>query len=152
MADRFQEGRRAKIRLIIESRLDQVYLAGLAVRGICSCVLLDEVEGYQIEVAVVEAVNNAIKHAYHGEPGHEVEVTIALTPDQITFQVCDQGKPMNSIKVSGLNFDSRDLQSLPEEGMGLHIMRSVMEEVRYETAGGRNVLTLSRRLKRPKGT
>ena len=152
MADRFHEGRSAKIRLLMESRLDQVFLAGLAVRGICSYAHLTEIEGYQIEVAVVEAVNNAIKHAYRQQPGHEVEVAITLTPDRITFQVCDQGEPMNSPISSGLDFDPRDIQNLPEKGMGLQIMTSVMDEVRYDTVGGRNVLTLSRSLKGLKAT
>lgn len=152
MADRFEEGKNAKIRLLIESRLDHVFLASLAVRGICSYANLTEVECYQVEVAVVEAVNNAIKHAYRGEPGHEVEVAITLSPDRITFQVCEQGDFMKLPGSSGLNFDPRDIQNLPEEGMGLQIMRSVMDEVRYETTGGRNVVTLSRNLKGRKVT
>jgi serine/threonine-protein kinase RsbW len=152
MGDRFQEGRSAKIRLLMESRLDNVYLASLAVRGICSQANLTETECYQVEVAVVEGVNNAIKHAYRGKPGHEVEVVITLSPDQISFQVSDQGNFMKLPGFSGADFDPGDIQNLPEAGMGLQIMRSVMDEVRYETAGGRNVLTLSRNLKGPKVT
>ena len=43
-------------------------------------------------------------------------------------------------------FDPTDVANLPEGGMGLHLIHSVMDEVRYHSEGGRNALTMRRRL------
>ena len=87
-----------KIRLIIDSRLENVSLAGGAVRGIADTLSMDMTARYQLELCVVEAVNNAIKHAYHCQAGHTVEVDILLYPDSLTFKICDSGESYESDK------------------------------------------------------
>jgi serine/threonine-protein kinase RsbW len=140
----------AIIKLTIESKLENVRLIGGAVRGIASALSIDEISSYHIELCIVEAVTNATKHAYSFEAGHSVEVTVLLFPNRITFQVCDQGKSLDSVKVRPLEFDPRKIESVPENGMGLFIMHSLMDEVSYKTENGLNILTMSKRLEKQK--
>ena len=137
-----------KIKLIIDSDLSHVFLIGLAIHRICLEISLSEVEAYQVEVCVVEAVNNTIKHAYGNEKEHEVEVLIDLNPEQVTFHVCDTGVTMTAGEKPSLEFDPDDRDSFPEGGMGLFIMHEVMDEVRYSSSQGRNVLAMTRHLVR----
>ncbi len=136
------------IRLAIDSSLEYVFLIGLCVRGICSYLPFDEVTAYQVEVSVVEAVNNAVKHAYKNQAGHDVEVLISLFEDRIVFEVCDVGRSMDSerIPTSTIDFDPNRMEKLPEGGMGLHIIRSTMDSVEYRKTERRNVLTMSKLL------
>lgn len=141
--------RTRSIRLTIDSCLEDVFLLGLATRAICSYAPLNQLTTYQIETCVVEAINNCIKHAYQNLPGNSVEVVISLFIDRITFQVCDYGKSMEiedfeKQKRKELDFDPDVLEQLPEGGMGLYVIRSVMEQVEYCSAGGRNVLTMTK--------
>jgi len=48
----------------------------------------------------------------------------------------------------GLDYDPDDLASLPEGGMGLYLLHSLMDHVDYVSRDGRNVLTLERRFRR----
>jgi len=137
-----------KIKLIIDSDLSHVFLVGFSVNRICLEIPLSEVEAYQVEVCVVEAVNNTIKHAYGNEKGHEVEVLIDLDSERITFQICDTGVAMKAGKKPSLEFDPDDRENFPEGGMGLFIMHEVMDEVSYSSSRGRNVLALTRHLVR----
>ena len=132
------------IKLVIDSNLEVVFLAGLAVRAFCSHVPLSEVAVYQVELSVVEAINNAIKHAYGNEKGHEVEILVSLYLNRLTFEIRDSGRPLDPSHAPTMNFDPNDLDALPESGMGLHIMQSVMDRVEYSRCGERNVLTLSK--------
>jgi len=136
------------IKLIIESKLENVPLIGGAVRGIASALSLDDVSGYHLELCVVEAVTNVTKHAYKLEAGNSVELNILLFPDRITFQVCDRGKSLDPAKVRLLRFDPQKREMLPESGMGLFIKHALMDEVYYETESGLNVLTMSKYLRR----
>lgn len=139
------------VHLTIDSQFKNVFLVGLAVRGICSYLPLNETDVFQAEVCVVEAVNNVIKHAYNGESGHDVDVIISLHPNRVAFQICDSGKTFELKKeVATMNFDAKNIETLPESGIGLHIIHAVMEDVTYETLTGRNILTMSKRFS--KGT
>ncbi|MEL6820563.1 MAG: ATP-binding protein [Calditrichota bacterium] len=132
------------ITLSIDSSLENVPLIGTAVNRICSLTPLSEVEAYQTELCVVEACNNAIKHAYENKSGNLVEVEVHLGINHITFDICDKGKVMKMRDTPNLDYDIEDLNQVPEGGMGLFIIHSVMDEVNYGHIHGRNVLRLAR--------
>ncbi len=141
------ESSRANIRTIhlsIDSRLENVALVGLAVRGIVSGTSFSEVEIHHIEVSVVEAVNNAVLHAYRSEPGHTVEVTLFLHPDRVECTVTDTGVPMEGLKKDQPDDDPADRRNLVEGGRGLAIIRAAMDEVAYGSRGGRNVVKMTK--------
>jgi serine/threonine-protein kinase RsbW len=137
------------IRLVLDSRLENVVLVGGAVRGIADTLSMDGTTRYLLELCVVEAVNNAIKHAYHTEAGHLVEVEIRCDPDRLTFKICDTGESLIPAAVAPFCFNPLNVEALPERGMGIFILNNVMDEVRYETISGRNILTLVKYLKPP---
>ena len=134
------------IRMMIESRLENVALIGGAVRGIAEVLSVDSICCYHLELCVVEAVTNVIKHAYHSEAGHSVELEILIRPDRLTFKVIDSGESMDISKISSLQFDPSKVEMLPERGMGTFILKSLMDEMSYDIVKGRNVLTMSKHL------
>jgi serine/threonine-protein kinase RsbW len=123
------------IKLTIESRLENVFLVGLAVKGICGHIRLSSEETYNMELCVVEAINNAIEHAYSSRPGHDVELTVRLDPNQIRFQVCDKGKSLTALRLQTPEIDAT-------HGRGLYIIHTLMDEVTYHTSQGTNTLTM----------
>ena len=135
--------RRGTITLAIESRLQDVFLIGLAVNKICSAIPLPDDDVYQLELCVVEAVNNSIEHAYSSEEGHRVEVVTTVDPERIEFQICDSGASMDFDEAHARS-TTQDL--LSEGGRGLMIMQSFMDEISYTRVGDQNVLTMSKLL------
>jgi len=77
--------RAGTVRLAIDSRIDQVHMIGWAVRGVCAAIAMSEKDAYQVELCIVEAVNNAIEHAYASEAGHEVSVVVSVAGGRITL-------------------------------------------------------------------
>ncbi|MDY6845287.1 MAG: ATP-binding protein [Thermodesulfobacteriota bacterium] len=134
------------VKLTIDSVLENVSLIGIATNAICSSIVDNKEEVYQMELCVVEAVNNCIEHAYKNKSGHEVEVIIELNLDNIIFKVCDTGENMEPGKVSEFSFNPDDIASLPEGGMGLFLIHQIMDEVSYENIGKRNILTMTKEL------
>lgn len=133
-----------RIKLIIDSNLDNVPLVGTSINKLCSTLALSEVECCEIEVCVVEAVNNSIIHAYGRGKGYEVEVVFSIYRDQIVIEIKDKGKSIKKLTQPTLDFDPKDRQNLPVGGMGLFIINKVMNEVRYITDKGVNTLTLTK--------
>lgn len=136
------------IQMTIESRMENVPLVGAAVRGLLGGLGWEELEGYRMELCVVEAITNAIKHSYAGAPGREVTVSLRLGPEAVEIEISNEGTgiPPGCLERRDLDYDPRDVQSLPSSGMGIYIMRSIMDEVLYSEDGGRNTLRLVKRL------
>ncbi len=131
-----------QIRMSIDSRIENVGLVGLAVSRLSTLTPISEVGRYQIELCAVEAVTNAIVHAYGREPGHEVEVDVCLDEQKIVLRISDRGSPMRFEKRTRLDFDCHDLSSVPEHGMGLRLINQSMSDVFYEVDDGRNTMTM----------
>jgi serine/threonine-protein kinase RsbW len=134
----------SRIRLTIDSNLDNVPLVATTVTRLCSLVTFSDVESYQVELCVVEAVNNAIKHAYLKEGGHEVDVIFTIYENKLMIDISDSGKAMGEMKKPCLDFDPYDIKNLPESGMGLFIIDSMMDEWNYKSQHGKNVLTMTK--------
>ena len=133
--------------ITIPSEVEHVFLVGWTINKVCLECGLDELAAYQAELAVVEAVNNAIEHAYHGEPDHTVEIEILVEAERLVFRVAESGKAFDPGAIAAISATAAAAE-LEEGGRGIAIMRAVMDELRYQSVGGRNVLTLVRRLAR----
>ena len=140
----------SRIELSIDSRLEQARLVAAAVRGIAADLHLDRAEAYRIETAVVEALNNAILHAYGNRPGQRVGIAIDVADDALTIEVSDSGPPLPQLASGTTSVSPAAQPDLSEHGRGWAIMRAWMDDVCYVRRGALNVVRLRKQLaKRP---
>jgi serine/threonine-protein kinase RsbW len=138
-----------RLQLVIESRLGNVALVGVAIRSSCLAVGMDESAAAEVELAVVEVVNNCIEHAYGRSEAGQVTVLLEIADGTLQIKVSDRGRQMPAgllADAAHLDFDPTDIANLPEGGMGLALVKQLMPDVRYESNAGTNVLTMIRRL------
>ena len=126
-------------------RFDSLAAIGEYVTRAAEAAGLDARSVQGVELAVDEACSNIIEHAYGGEGRGDIEVTYRIDGDGLTVLLRDYGSPFNPDGVP-----EPDLQAPLEErdagGLGLHFMRQLMDQVRFEfTAGAGNVLTMVKR-------
>lgn len=137
------------IGLEIESRPECIELLSRALCSVCQ-LALPAAEIAKINLAMVEAVNNAVEHAYHGEPGHPVRVELELAPDRLGLRVRDRGQPMTPGRLEAVaefvEPDPEDPETWSLRGRGLFIIRNCMDTVEYEVRDGVNTLSMTRLL------
>lgn len=136
------KARPQEIQLVTESSLDNLSLLSVAVRALAESLSLSQVDAYQIELCAVEAVTNAIIHAYGRRPGNPIQLIFAVYPEKLALMVCDEGQEMDRAAIPSIDFDVVDLQQLPESGMGLFLIHRIMDEVTYISRRGKNILTM----------
>ena len=88
-----------------------------------------------------EAFNNVVVHGYRDRADGMVDVEAEMTRDQITLRVIDGGAEVDFATIR-----EPDLEMLPESGMGVFMMRALVDEMSY-AAGELNVLTLTKRVR-----
>lgn len=101
----------------------------------------------EMEIGVVEAMTNIVKHGYGSSEHGVIEVSYSLSAGVITIELRDQGKPISSEMLFGsddavFDFDPQDIDSLPESGMGMALMRNTFDQIDYESANGSNLLRM----------
>lgn len=106
-----------------------------------------EQEIHDFVLAVDEALTNVIKHGYQNQPGRPIEVDIRSISDPkrgegLEIVIRDYGRqpPLDSIQ-------SRDLDDVRPGGLGVHIIRSIMHEARYEHAEGGGLRLVMRKFR-----
>jgi len=139
--------RTGEITLSIESQFENVFLIGLAVNKIASFIPVSKQAAFEMEIAVVEAVNNAIEHAHRHQRGKRVTVRLNLLSDRIQFTVVDRGVELDFKALMGTSAGIENADEI-ERGRGLKIIDALMDEVRYERKGETNQITLVKYLNR----
>jgi sigma-B regulation protein RsbU (phosphoserine phosphatase) len=88
-----------------------------------------------------ELLNNIISYAYSDEDEHDIEIKIVLSEDHLTVSITDDGIPFNPFDV-----EKPDTELSLEErrigGLGVHLVREVMDKVSYQRRIDKNVTTL----------
>lgn len=97
----------------------------------------------RIVLSAVEATTNIIRHAYGGEPGQRITIQFRELEDGLECEFLDAGK---NVLPEGLVEKARG--ELDSGGLGVRMMQSCMDELRYEVrpeGGARLVLRKRRR-------
>ena len=96
---------------------------------------------YSIQLATDEGVSNIIEHAYGGNSNAKIELNCVFENNKLTITLLDHGKSFDISKVETPDVKT-DLSNRKIGGLGIYLMRKLMDEVRYEATKTGNVLTL----------
>ena len=104
-----------------------------------------EKEIYSLQLAADEAATNIIEHAYDGVSDADFDITCEMRGDTLVITMHDTGMPFDPSSVKQPNLKA-NLADREIGGLGVYLMRKLMDEVRYE-ANSRtgNLLTMTKR-------
>ncbi len=133
--------------LFLDSRLEQLSLLAVAVRAVCHETPLADDTIDRVELALVEAVTNVIKHGYAGAPDQPITVRVELFDDRLVLTIEDQGTPippelLEAVAASGPPAPTLDPSTWPESGMGLGLIAAAADALAYAPSAGTNRLGL----------
>ncbi len=99
---------------------------------------------YSLQLAADEAASNIIEHAYGGESDASLFVTCDMKGGEIVITMRDTGKSFNPKSVREPDLKS-DLSERQIGGLGVYLMRKLMDTVKYESTRAGNLLTMTKR-------
>ncbi len=97
-----------------------------------------------VQLAVEEAVTNTIQHGYRGTSG-TIAIRIETTPHHITVEITDDAPAFNPLLVPEPD-TSADLKDRQVGGLGIFLIRQVMDEVTYRYEQNKNILVLEKKI------
>jgi anti-sigma regulatory factor (Ser/Thr protein kinase) len=96
----------------------------------------------KLALALEEAVANAINHGLPGSPPPpHIKVRLEIAPGFVIAEVIDNGQPFDPTGAPAPDL-SLPLEERQPGGLGIHLMRELMDGLDYRRSGNRNILRL----------
>ena len=112
---------------------------------VCETVGVDMSTTMSLNLALEEAVVNVMNYGYPaGQVGH-IEVKALANEMTLTFVISDDGIPFDPTAKSEVD-TTLSVEQRPIGGLGIHLVRTIMDSINYERTRGRNILTLRKKL------
>ena len=132
-----------ELSLTIANRLDELEGVAAQIDAFCAAHGLSSDIAYAFNLALDEVITNVISYAYAGSREHEIDIRLRRSPGLLIAEVADDGRPFSPLDVPPPDLDA-PIEDRPIGGLGLHIVRAMMDLVEYRRQAGRNVLTLTK--------
>ena len=110
---------------------------------------LTEDEVANIQLVLDEMVINVIRHGYEdlGDCNlHRISITLELTADRLTIQLKDTARAYDPRQAPPPRFDL-PIEERGPGGLGVHIVKSIMDTMEYRRERGQNIVTMTKNLK-----
>ncbi|NTV93743.1 MAG: ATP-binding protein [Chlorobiaceae bacterium] len=127
----------AEIRYV---RLASLTAAKVAEIFSASFTAADNADGFchAFELSVSEAFTNAVRYAVSSDQENMVTINFKGDRNRLTVSVSDSNPPFDP------EFPSPDINSYPESGFGLLLIRRLMDTVTYTREDGRNLISMTK--------
>ena len=127
--------------LVVPARGDQLAVIADFIIECARKAGMNERAVYQTQTAVDEACANIIYHAYEYEGQGPIELYCETMPHLLRIILVDHGAPFDPTAVPDPKVDA-PLDDRREGGLGLFLMRQLMDQVRHEFTHDANVLEM----------
>ena len=132
--------------LVLSNDIQQVPRLNDFVQEVCADVHAPAPLAMQLQLAVEEAVVNVINYAYPPDTTGDVNIETIASDTQIQFIISDSGTPFDPTQQPDAD-TSLSAQQRPIGGLGIFLVRQIMDTVAYRHDGTHNILTLTKTLK-----
>ena len=101
-----------------------------------------------INICLDELFTNIVSYGFADDQEHIIRFTINLDNNVLTIKIEDDGVPFNPLKKKDPEFPA-DLMDARIGGLGIHIVRKLMDDIHYKRKRGWNSLTMKKNLSFP---
>ncbi len=118
---------------------------GMFVDEVCENVGFDMSTTFKLNLAIEEAVVNVMSYAYPAGTKGDVDIDAEADDEQLKFVISDSGTPFDPTQKGEVD-TTLSAEERGIGGLGIHLIRQIMDTINYERVDGKNVLTLRKKL------
>ncbi len=106
---------------------------------------LDDSTVMNLNLALEEAVVNVMNYAYPPEIKGDVTIKAEANDVRLKFTICDSGTPFDPTAIADAD-TTLSTEERPIGGLGIFMVRQIMDSINYERVDGQNILSLRKKL------
>lgn len=131
--------------LIVDASVDALETISNFVTVQAEAAGLDEHAVWEVQLAADEAATNIVQHSYAERRG-QMHIHAAVDGDRFVITMRDQGRAFDPLDVPPPDLVS-PLEERRTGGLGIYLMRKLMDEVEFRVENGDNVLRMTKRIR-----
>ena len=130
-----------ELRVSLSPRLSEVRSLAQMVEEFGDANKLPDQRIYMINLALDELITNTVSYGLRGVTHPMIEVCLKIDDASLVLSVVDNGRKFDPTENTNPDLVS-PVAERPVGGLGLHLIKTFADRVKYEYAGGKNRLTL----------
>ena len=98
---------------------------------------------FEINLGLDELFTNIISYGFKDNREHRIKFSLAKDKETLVVKVEDDGIPFNPLEVAGPDAVP-DIDSIRIGGLGIHLVKNMMDDVNYQRVKGKNKLIMKK--------
>ena len=123
--------------------LREIVVAAERIDAFCSARGLSPDVSFEINLAVDELVTNTISYGYDDEGEHRIDLSLRLEGGTLVVEITDDGRAFDPLQAPEPDLGA-SLEERAVGGLGIYLVRKLMDGVAYRREDDRNVVTLTK--------
>ena len=128
-------------KIVLKNKIEEIARMSEFLEEISQEYNLSMENSFNINLAIEEAVTNVIMYAYPKEEEHELELSVKHVDNRLIFKITDSGKEFDPTVMPDADV-TLSLEERPIGGLGIFLIRKIMNTVQYNRIEDKNVLTM----------
>ena len=131
--------------LVLHNDLRQLPLLSAFIDEVAKEKGLDRSVADSLNLVLEEAVVNIINYAYPEGVDGTMEIDVSEKANLLTINLIDRGQVFDPTAREEVDITA-GVEERPIGGLGIHLIRTIMDHVEYERKDGKNILTMNKRI------
>ena len=106
---------------------------------------LTEEVSFEVHLALDELLTNTIDYGYDDDNEHRIDLLLRLESDTLTVEIADDGSAFDPLQAAEPDMGA-SIEDRARGGLGIYLVRKMMDSVAYRRQDGRNIVTLTKRV------
>ena len=132
-------------KITLPNDVQEVPQLNVFVDEVCEQVDFDMSTTLKLNLAIEEAVVNVMNYAYPAGEKGDVDIEAMINDEYLVFVISDSGTPFDPTAKAEVD-TTLSVEERGIGGLGIHLIRQIMDTINYKRVDGMNVLTLRKKL------
>ena len=128
----------------LRNRLTELTRAGERLQEFCAQEQLGQEVAHAFDLTLAEWLTNIISHGFDDASERWIEVRLKSAGRFVEMEIEDDGRPFNPLTHPPVD-TAAPLENRAIGGLGIHMIRRLIDRVEYRREGNRNVVTFTKR-------
>ena len=136
---------KSQLSLVLRNETEELERMSEEVSAWCKANEISAATEFRVNLTLDEIVSNVIRHGWKDGGEHQLDVRIFLLEDELRLEVEDDATPFNPLEAPPPDISS-PLEERPIGGLGVHLVRQIMDELAYRRLDGKNLLVMKMKI------
>ena len=132
--------------LTLNNNIEEIPLLAPFIDSVAEDAGIDFATAMSLNLALEEAVVNVMQYAYPQGTHGTVDIRAVADGGKLKLIISDSGTPFDPTKKEDVDV-TQDIEARQIGGLGIHLIREIMDSISYEYVNGKNILTMYKNIK-----